>query len=186
MSRIQDALQQYKDLLDILMADCMAASLQFAEGHTPFARRTVVRTVFALVDGATFSMKQYVLAVHAEGGIPLTEGAIALLKEETYDVDDAGRVKARTKFVNLKPNVRFTFKRFAKACLSTHEVDAGGKGWQAFRDAVEIRNRLVHPKVASEMEVSNLDMLTINDGVKWFQRETAKIMSTARRHVSAT
>jgi hypothetical protein len=123
-------------------------------------------------------MKQFALAVHLEDGPLFSDGEVAILREEGYQLDEAGRVSTREQFPATKGNVRFGCFAFAKANNSPHVIDCGSSGWQAFRDAVAIRNRLVHPKVPNDLLVSDDDMKTVRAAITWFQDETKAIMNS--------
>jgi hypothetical protein len=62
--------------------------------------------VFALVEGVTYVSKQAILD---EYGPKLSPAEIALITEESFDLDDGGSTKIRPLFLPLAKNVRFMF-----------------------------------------------------------------------------
>ena len=40
-------------------------------------------------------------------------------------------------------------------------------GWEKLRQALEIRNRITHPKSLADLEIAELDLLKCEDGFDW-------------------
>src|SRR5579862_855841 len=88
-------------------------------------RRSFVRSVFALVEGMTYASKQAILD---EFGPKLSPAEIALITEESFDLDDSGASKNRPLFLPLAKNVRFMFDLLIRFWAIPLEVKVGGRG----------------------------------------------------------
>jgi hypothetical protein len=142
-------------------------------------RRAAVRSTFALIEGVTFALKQFAAGWlrDSEGSLPWRVLAseeiarMALLREESYDLDDKGRVVVRSARLDLPRNLRFALDSFFRIVnKSESPLDASGKEWSAFRTAIRIRNNLMHPKEAGDVGVSSEDALLVNQAYVWFHR----------------
>lgn len=96
-----------------------------------------------------------------------TPGDISMLEEQTYDVDGKGKVRKRKIFLKTANNLRFAFNVSAKLTLDFN-LDASGKGWESYKKAVKIRNRITHPKNISDLNISKEEMSTVREAFMWF------------------
>jgi len=140
-------------------------------------RRAAVRSTFALIEGVTFSIKQLASTWirDSQGSLPWRVlgpkemGQLALLREESYDLDDKGQVIIRPARLDLLRNVRFAFNAFFRIIhMSDSPLDASARGWSTFRDAMRVRNRLMHPKKPGDIAVSTDEALLVNQAYVWF------------------
>ena len=163
-----------KGMFETLAGD-IEESLKLAEasGDSPFARRTYVRSFFAAVEGWFNIIATILLLEPILHRVPLTSGEVAVLSDESYEVDEKGAVLARSaRFVPLYRRVRLAFALTARTSGSDYVLDVSGRGWKAFRHAIEIRNRLMHPKSIDDLAVTDVEMKTILEAQLWFQHTT--------------
>jgi hypothetical protein len=146
----------------------LAAYELLIERDTPFVRRTFVRTVFAVIEGVTSYMKTTALSkIPADN---LTPAETAMLREESFTLDNRGRVQVQPKFVPLDANLRFAFSMFGRAIDREIAVDASGSEWSQFKAAIAVRNRLVHPRWLDDLEVSLEEVLYAGSTLNWTMR----------------
>jgi len=146
-----------------------------------FARRTLVRTAFALIEGYTSSMLD-AAGEHAarHGTAFFTESEVALLRRRTETGELAlkalvidvsrGKVKPRDGgFVRTKDAIQLAFDLYARG-LPTPWLPQfdGGTGWDALCEAIAIRDGLMHPKRMADMDVADTALEKVNRGVEWF------------------
>ena len=173
------ALREFNRLAKELISDHIEAMLWLKGVASPFSRRTYVRTVFTFIEGVTFGMKQLTLGLHASGRVALSAAELAALREEMYDLEDSGTPTVRPKFTPLAKGLRLACSAFAKAIGSDHQVNTNDVGWSSFKQAVTIRNRIVHPKGRAEFELSETDMRTVEAGRSWFFKQTGPLLGRA-------
>jgi hypothetical protein len=128
-------------------------------------RRAFVRSVFAMVEGLTFATKQTILTDYETH---LRPSEIALIKEETFELDDNGRPKARPLFLQLPRNVRFMFDLLVRFRGIPLQLQIGGRGWQSFLAAIQVRNRLMHPKQNGDLTVTDAELQVVHLAFRWF------------------
>jgi len=170
--------EDYKKFMDILIYDASAAQKELTQSDTQGKGRTYVRAVFALFEGDTFQRKRLALMRHEQAQEEFSEAELALLREEQYVLTKTGEVKIQKKFLKLADNLRFSFRAVAKAFRSGYELNVGGSGWESFRKAVDIRNRIVHPKCLSDLEVTEEDIEHIRAAVAWYQKSALDLFKS--------
>jgi len=142
---------------------------------TPFHRRAYVRALFAMVEGSVYLLKQTVLSagVRSRSGL-LSVGEYALLIEQSYDLNKKGEINEQVKFLRLPDNLRFTTNCLAKTFDCKLDLGVGGLNWDNFLTAIEIRNRITHPKSIGEFDISKQEVELVRSVSYWFNDIIAK------------
>jgi len=158
-----------------------AARLQAED--TGFFRRAYVRAWFASIEGTCFVLKQKALELLAShlaeqnkrGVINVPAADFMFLDETDFQLGDDGNIKPRSARIRTLPNVLYTFQSIAKQIESTHTLSKGN-GWQAFQEAVNIRDRITHPKTGASLDITDEDLETIRRADHWFRGELNAIL----------
>lgn len=135
-------------------------------------RRMYIRLFISQVEGIIATMKSEALEWPS-----LSLGEQVSLNEASYDVADNGAVVQRPNFPKFLNNVRFAFQIYAKSQDITCDPDYGGQGWEHFREAVNIRNRLTHPKRVQDMTISDTEMSAVDAAHNWFVETYRKLLN---------
>lgn len=150
---------------------------------TQLARRALVRSIFAMLEGVIFGLKQRAIETDAGEKRSLSASEVSLGREELADLDDQGRVKTRKANTRFEPNLRFAFSVFAKAHGTSFTLDASGVGWQALSRSVKVRDRITHPKRPSDVAISDMELADMESAYIWFHErfiELFGVVSAAR------
>lgn len=182
ISQIQQETKADQELKETLASDVQICIDTLKQQDTQFARRSLVRTIFAAIEGLTHTLKR--AALHHDGlfNERLREVDRVYLKEECFDLDDNGKVKTRKSKIPLKTNVRLAFRTFAHMARLTLTLNVGDAGWDYFLKGIAIRDRLTHPKNSESLMVSDDEMETVENSYTWFANEYLRFMEafTAR------
>lgn len=112
-----------------------------------FELRQLIRTFFAEVEGTVYSLRQVILWAHERGEIELSIPETALLREEAYRFDSGTkRAKAITAFSSTLDSFLLTLTIVPRVFKSSASLNLSQYGWQAFRELLEVRNAVTHPK----------------------------------------
>lgn len=112
-----------------------------------FETRQLIRTFFAEVDGTIYSMRQVLLWAQERGEIDLSIAESALLREEAYKFDsNAKSAKVIPSFLSSVDSFLLTFSIMPRLFASASSLDLSKYGWQAFRELLEVRHSVTHPK----------------------------------------
>ena len=131
-------------------------------------QRALVRSVFAFVESMLFAMKQQILIALVEAPHGFTIAEFALLRDESYEVAENGEARVKTAKITLKSNLKFTFASWAKALGTKSKLDLSDEGWQNFQAALKVRDRLMHPKRASDLDVTEEEIKSATAAYFWF------------------
>lgn len=174
MSEWAEVVRETGELFDVLGVDIVESENRLARKDSEVERRNRVRATFALFEGSIAVMKRMCLHAAEIGLDNVTEGELALLRERVYALDK-GHVVVKPHFIELKQNVRFTLRMVARRQKTDASPDYSGVGWQAFRDAIKIRNRITHPRSPADCRVSNEDLATVRSAQSWFHEAVTTV-----------
>jgi hypothetical protein len=96
-------LNRLGELVDELREDVNCAIEEMEErGDDQFSRRTYVRTVFAMIEGAVFALKQEVLEENRIRRFDLSPAELAILSESSYYLTERGKPRVGDCYLELK------------------------------------------------------------------------------------
>ncbi len=133
-----------------------------------FWRRTIVRTIFALVEGISHQYKKVALQISEITQVEFSDAEITLLKELSYSLNARGEADTSKAKLRTVDNMLFSIKMFAKSCSQNFDIDKSGNDWQCFKNALKIRDRITHPKNIADLEITDDEMPTILNAGAWF------------------
>jgi len=136
--------------------------------NTPYAQRSLARTLFAAVEGLSFQLRRITLASIGNTDL-LTEAEKHLLREERHYLDDKGRPKTSEAFLPFPQSLLFTIATYVKNHGAEFRPELSSAGWTSFKRAIEVRNSVTHPKSASSLVLSDADLSAIAEASRWWQ-----------------
>ena len=152
-----EAIEELKNLIDCFGDDVDRCAKELDNWLEPqeqvFWFRMYVRSVFALIEGVTYQMKQIAYGAHDIIGVDFSDEEINLLREKS--------------FLKFRLNIRFTFKAVARVYYSDYELPIKSREWQLLLKATEIRNRLMHPKKADDFIITRDEVEMIHVSSEW-------------------
>ncbi len=178
---IRNHIPAAREELNFDVVECLIALMQ---NNNQVHRRSFVRAVFAAIEGFVSVMKADVIEKSYAGRFTLTRAERAVLLEETYDVTDSGQARLRPFFVPTSKNVRFVFSVFARVHGVSAGPDYSGEGWRSLRKALEVRNRITHPKASPDLFVSNSDIKLTEQAYEWFLDATFALNPQGKDEIS--
>jgi hypothetical protein len=174
------AVSELKSTYATLKGDVDAAVLVGKANDTQFARRTLVRTVFAFIEGLTNQLSSVAAASAPTDTRVFTDGELAALREESYDVNEQGQVETRSARIPLKRRIRLAFRCYPRIHGASFSPNLGGQGWSALQDAIRIRDRLTHPKADADLSVSDGDLTLVGSASGWYQDTIVALLEACR------
>jgi hypothetical protein len=157
---------------DSLEYDVAKAEDLFARARNDlFARRTVVRTTFAQVEGlcaeAIDWARYYASDVSVHRG-DYSAAERAALQGVVAVVNDKGEVRMEAaKYLPAKANVRFALSLVGRGAEEPPPINFGDGGWDALCAGFAVRDRLMHPKDPDDVGVSDDDLARVRRGRDW-------------------
>ena len=151
-----------------LQGDVSECAKQLRDNDTPFWRRTLVRTVFSMIEAFNVSVAdKAITALVNPRNRKYNISALILLSGRDFRIAKNGDITSSNSRHPLLNFTGFLIRTLAKAgnvrkhCLGQH-------GWNDFQKAVAIRNRITHPKTKGDAEVSDEDINALMSGVTWY------------------
>jgi hypothetical protein len=111
-SNVARELTPITQLLVALEIEVATARRAMVSNDTQFARRQFVRATFAKLEGSTSILKQQCLRSPQD----YSAAEIALLREETFSLDDKGEPRVAASNLKLAANIQFAFRMYARFC----------------------------------------------------------------------
>jgi hypothetical protein len=167
IGELNSNLKELTDMAWVLGQDCKDQYLATQSNDSQMYRRAYVRSVFAFIEGILYRMKR--TAAHL--GWPLGKLTIAemiTIDETAFDINNKGEVEAKPVFIRFLNNVKFSFRIYSKSVDSTFKLSLGGNGWQKLQEAVKVRDRLMHPKLTTDLDVTDAEVEATKMAFDWF------------------
>ena len=165
-----DELHNLSQLLHQDVETCLSAIRQEPITNTVdlFWRRAYVRSVFAFIEGITYSLKLLAFEDKDEPHVDFSPAELAFLLEEDFDLNDKGEVVSVPAKISFAKNIRFAFRAIARANSVAFELKVSDAGWEALKKAAKVRDRLMHPKTINDLVITNDDIELVLKGSGWF------------------
>ena len=139
-----------------------------------FHARQLIRAVFAYIEAVTFSVKAWSAWRCMEEGIDITPQERYFATDTEYEVDDRGEVVEAVAKISLARNIRFAVALNRRAHGVSEPFDASVEWWSCLKEAIRVRDRLTHPKMPQDLDVSGDDIVKVLKARDGFQAEVLR------------
>lgn len=158
--------EAWPGLVGILLFDVQDGISRLESDGSDTNRRGLVRTLIAAVEGLTWIYREHVTGI-AETMEALTDQERQVLAEAAYFVSEDGKISMQRRSISVTAMIRF-ITRIAARAAPGNEPDFGDEGWANLKQTFEIRNRITHPKVEADLEISSDDVSRALSAFFWF------------------
>lgn len=149
----------------ILMKDVILARERIEDNDTPAARRELIRTMFAAIEGYVWQYRSQVRST-VDAVSEISPMMALALSETNYSVSEAGKLTEQKRFLSMTATIRLV-TRLAEANCSGLKIDFTVLGWSNLKRAIAIRNRATHPKNHSDLNITGRDIADSMAGLFW-------------------
>ncbi len=201
MTEPRKILYKMTGLVAVLQEDLSETHNETTRNDNQFNRRKYFRAASSFIDGMLYSLKQATLELHREFSVKiikekaqkempllwnrmqprLSPGEILLLEENIPDISKKGLPKLKPAYFPFDTNLKFSFRLFAHVFKSSYKPDYSNNDWNLLQASVKVRNRIIHPKSASDLEITNDEMSNLYKGLKWLVKSYSDLMGDFRR-----
>ena len=151
-------------LIEVLASDADACDAEVERTGSGLAKRNFVRALFAWIEAISYLMRQHVYDELRKQPLTLESMPTLLAASETaYQVDDKGEVIETKAMTRTSNNLLFSLKSFAEVVGLSLRIDKGGGNWQAYSQALKIRDRITHPKGIDDTELTDAEMEAVGE-----------------------
>jgi exopolyphosphatase / guanosine-5'-triphosphate,3'-diphosphate pyrophosphatase len=175
-------LYEWIEVSNLLMKDIENLICVFQDDWSsqPF-RRMFVRACWALIEGEVYCLKQFALRACELGGKSLTSSEHKLLSEVLMLGDESGCVKREDTRASTHENLKQALKVAASKFELGWSPDFGNQGWKMLRGSLDLRHRITHPKIATELAISDNEIDLHRNGFAWFLEAIQEFKSILQR-----
>jgi hypothetical protein len=158
------------DYAEWLYDDVQKNRLVLETNDSQLARRNYLRSLSAFYDLILSNLRETTAKILADefeiSGMWKIHEIYPLL-DEVARLSENGQLKLDVNKLPFLSLVAYTLKTYAKQVKFDKEVLSDHR-WKAFCETVKIRHRITHPKYHSEIEITNDELKTIDDGWAWW------------------
>lgn len=164
------------ELMRISSEDARFCQELVQTNDSSIVRRLYVRAAVCYVESNVYALKNSVIDMIDCGDFQALPGEMCLLLEESYHLNEKGNIRTRPSFVSLESNIRFVFDITSRANNVEFVLDCSGLGWAAMKNAIEVRNRVTHPKSGSDFDISDTELEYVATAYDWFGRQVVELL----------
>jgi hypothetical protein len=154
--------------IEILNDDLTESKELFEFATHEFTVRTMIRTMAALYEAKLYQLQQLLLHLRLIGKCSLCDSDLVLLKGKRPKVNSHGKVLESQQYLTFQESLDATARVWSKIYTLQSPPGTGHPNWKDVQEFVKIRNRLMHPKRQSDLEVSDVDIASLNRAIDWF------------------
>jgi len=129
-----------------------------------YHRRQYIRAFFAWIEGTCFGLKQLALLSR---NVQFSDAERSLLAEKSYTLTDAGGVATNAAHIKTEQNIKFAFAMYAKSAGLEYALPVREEGWACLKKSLRVRDRLTHPKLKTDLSVSDEDFANAELAHDW-------------------
>jgi len=86
-------------------------------------------------------------------------------------LNEKGEIVQRAAHISLSRNIRFAFALNDKARRRLSQFDASVEWWSCLKEAIKVRDRLTHPKMPDDLDVTPDELLKVIKAKNGFEKE---------------
>jgi hypothetical protein len=136
-----------------------------------FHARQLIRAIFAYIEATTFSVKASSAWRCMEENIDISPQERYFATDTEYELDDRGEVVEAIAKISLARNIRFALALNRKAHKVSEPFDPSVEWWSCLKEAIKIRDRLIHPKWPGDLDVSGKEIVKVLKAKQGFEEE---------------
>lgn len=174
-----DVTRCHGDLLASIDAGTIDGS-GHVDANYEYHARQLIRAIFAFIEAVTFSVKVWAANHCMQHGRDISDGERFVSVDLEHFLTDKGEVIDRPAHIRLADNIRFAFALQEKALDVPKQFDPGCEWWSCLKSSVKVRDRLTHPKLPGDIDVSGTEIVAALKAYEGFN-EQLRIYAELRR-----
>ena len=113
-------------------------------------------------------MAEVILNALGRREILLRPKEIELLRQERHTPAEEGKPTVRVKIVPILVRAAPVFEMFSRLYGKSFQLDKSSTGWVDLKTAIEVRNRITHPKNAASFAIDDSQLDAVERARQWF------------------
>lgn len=165
-----------------LSEDVFQALQRLTDKSNESDRRNALRTIISATEGLTWICRTHVQSI-AEDMETISPIERIALSEVAVSVSETGRLSRQVKHLSMIAAIRLT-TNVAQSISPNIHIDFGRIEWENLKCAIKVRNRVTHPKISTDLMVSDQDIEIAKSGFFWFATFAADVMEAITKEYS--
>jgi hypothetical protein len=145
-------------------------------------RRFYIRAVFALVEAFVEQHRRLLLELCESNQIELKDKTRKRLQEIKKILMEDGTAEEQERYLHIFDKIKEVYKAAGAGFGQPLKITFGDEGWPTFKAAMEIRNRIAHPKNVQDCWIFEDALKTVNEANEWFKGLQNEFVRVAREH----
>ncbi len=145
-------------------------------------RRSLVRAIFALVEGMTFCLRVGLLEQHEH---KLPHATVMALQELQLEIANDGLVRTKPMKSPLMSMLRLTVREYSAMYPDKLKSRCAGTNFEGLVKSVRFRDRLMHPRSIDDLSVADSEIKLAVMGMDWFQNTMAEMILVQAQYMQA-
>jgi hypothetical protein len=133
--------------------------------------RQLIRAIFAFIEAVTFSVKVKAVEYCLQHKRHISDAERLLAVDIEHVLSDKGEIVERPAHIRLADNIRFAFALQEKALRVAKQFDPSTEWWSCLKSSIRVRDRLTHPKLPEDIDVSGDDIITALKAYEGFKKQ---------------
>lgn len=156
-------------LMGTLFNDVSVSESLMKENYSDYSKRIYARSVFSFIEGFLHDQRGVMKEKYKSDRKLTSEIAmkIMLLDEVKLDIEPNGKIKEKPFNVAFMNNCAFVVRTTADYFGLPADEYFSQNGWQEMRKALAVRHRITHPKNASDLTISEIEIGMIRGALTW-------------------
>lgn len=143
-------------------------------------RRSLVRAIFALVEGMSFCLRVGLLE-EKENELP--HATVMALQELQIEIANEGQVKLKSIKTSIMNLLRLTVREYSSMYPGELKIKCTGADFEGLVKTVRVRDRLMHPRSLDDLTVTDGEIKLAVVGMNWFQIAMAEMVLVQATHI---
>jgi hypothetical protein len=165
-----------RSFVGILAYDIVLSMQRMEQDDNQANRRDFVRSSFAAIEGWLwdFRLKAQSTLGDVRNFSPAEQ---ATLVEKSFTIGSNGKLIEQIRYYPMTTMFRFIV-RLAEEEFGNVLVDFGSSDWQAFNEAIDIRNRITHPKDIDDFSISDAEIEMVWSSTVWLMATIERVLES--------
>ena len=133
--------------------------------------RQLIRAIFAFIEAVTFSVKVKAAEYCLQHKRDISDAERFLAVDIEHGLSDKGEIAERPAHIRLSDNIRFAFALQEKALGVAKQFDPSTEWWSCLKSSIKVRDRLTHPKLPGDIDVSGDEIITALKAYDGFSKQ---------------
>lgn len=141
--------------------------LQLSRNNPQIWKRIYIISIFRTIECMVNYLKKDVINERKYQDLGLSKNQIKKLNEYYISIENGRKIR-KLKKIPFSDNVIFAFDMFNNANFVFESINKSTVDWENFKNAINIRNRIVHPKFIKNLYVKNSELQIVENAYDWF------------------